>query len=83
MKKETKQKQKEYLTALKTLQKVIRILAENEVYYFAAGHHVDTAIQVRTSRSLDSFFKVIKTEVAEDLIYTYVDVDGEIVRITQ
>jgi hypothetical protein len=83
MKKETKERLKEYSTGLKTLQKVIKVLAEKDIYYFAAGHHTDTAIQVKTNRSLNTFFKVIKTEVTEDLIYTFIDVDGEIVRIIQ
>jgi hypothetical protein len=83
MKKETKQQLKEYTKGLKTLQKVVKILAENEIYYFAASHFTETSIIIQPNEVvLDSIFKIVKRETYGDLIYTYVDIDSEIVKLT-
>lgn len=83
MKKETRETLREYKKGLKTLQKVVKILAENEIYYFAASVFTETSIIIKPNDVvLDTIFKVVKRETNSDLIYTYVDIDGEIVKLT-
>lgn len=82
MKKETRIKQKHYLTGFKALQKVVKILSQYDIYYYAAGVHNDISIHIdQTDVILDAVFKINKVEKCDSMEYVYVNIDGTEVRI--
>ena len=82
MKKETRIKQKHYLAGFKALQKVVKILAQHDIYYYAADVHTDVSIHIdQTDVILDAVFKINKIEDCDSMQYIYVDIDGIEVRI--
>jgi hypothetical protein len=79
MKKETKERLKEYSTGLKTLQKVIKVLAENDIYFFGASIST-TGISLHvesTAEIIKNLFNVTKTcQETKNLFYNYVIFEG-------
>ncbi len=79
MKKETKERLKEYSTGLKTLQKVIKVLAEKDIYFFGASiSTVGISLHVEsTAETIENLFNVTKTcQETENLFYNYVIFEG-------
>ena len=82
MKKESRIKQKHYLTGFKALQKVVKILAQHDIYFYAGSVHDNVSIHIdQTYVILDAVFKINKVENGESMQYIYVDIDGIEVRI--
>ena len=83
MKKESRKQLREYTTALKSIQKVIKLLADNDVYFYAASYHTEASIMVKSDIDLATIFNVVKVEVVDELIYTFVDVEGDTIKIVK
>ena len=78
MKKESRIKQKHYLTGFKALEKVVKILAQHDIYFYAGCvNHNDVSIHIdQTDVILDAVFKINKVEDGESMQYIFVDIDG-------
>ena len=77
-----KERLAEYINGLKTLEKVIRILNKNNIYYYSASYHVGASIHIEvTDFDLTSIFNITRTELNGNLIYNYIDVNGIEVKI--
>lgn len=89
MRNPSKEHYQAYAKGLKSLQKVIRILQKNKVYYYGATVHstyehiAEPSLLIEPNEvDLSTIFKIIRTDQNDTLKYIYVDVDGCEVRLT-